>query len=404
MGSLSQVLESRLADSLRSGIHHEEVAKLKNEIENAGLDKEKAETVQEELESSRKRQKDLQEDIDKLRVRINESKKYIGFETDSLRDAISCSLEMLGVDKLQPAESNGRFVFPNLDVRHRADPTWSSTLDILRTPPKDGKRSFQWRKDSPIRPIVFNPPNGIDDSVVQLHLCHRITQRLLGRFISQGFVHHDLSRACLAQSSDAIPRAVLLGRLSLYGKGAVRLHEEILTITSKWTDPSIRKTKLSPYGKESELKTLELLEDSLKHGLNSIIPAPIQQKLLGSIARDIEELLPHLYNRGEEAKEEAIKKLIDRGKIESDGMLKTLEDQKKRVATEFGKTKLDQLSLGLDEAEKRQLESNRKYWQKWLANVDSDIRVEPARILEFYKVTSFRIEPIGIGYLWPVTG
>ena len=35
----------------------------------------------------------------------------------------------------------------------------------------------------------------------------------------------DLSRACLAQASDSIPRVILLGRLSLYGRGAERLHE-----------------------------------------------------------------------------------------------------------------------------------------------------------------------------------
>ena len=38
-------------------------------------------------------------------------------------------------------------------------------------------------------------------------------------FTAQGFVHHDLSRACLAQTSDAIPRVILLGRLCLYGPG-----------------------------------------------------------------------------------------------------------------------------------------------------------------------------------------
>lgn len=63
--------------------------------------------------------------------------------------------------------------------------------------------------------MVFSPPEGIDDDIVQLHLEHRVVQRLLGRFLSQGFVHHDLSRACLAHSEDAIPRVVMLGRLAL---------------------------------------------------------------------------------------------------------------------------------------------------------------------------------------------
>ena len=92
----------------------------------------------------------------------------------------------------------------------------------------------------------------MDDEVVHLHLEHRVVQRLLGRFIAQGFVHHDLSRACLAQTSDAIPRVILLGRLCLYGPGAARLHEELIPVTARWTDPKVRKGPLNPYAREAE--------------------------------------------------------------------------------------------------------------------------------------------------------
>ena len=56
-------------------------------------------------------------------------------------------------------------------------------------------------------------------------LLERVVQRLLSRFTAQGFVHHDLSRACMAQTTDAVPRVLLIGRLALYGPGAARLHE-----------------------------------------------------------------------------------------------------------------------------------------------------------------------------------
>jgi hypothetical protein len=35
--------------------------------------------------------------------------------------------------------------------------------------------------------------------------------------------------------------------------------------------------------------------------------------------------------------------------------------------------------------------------------VDDDIAREPERIVDFYRVASHRLEPIGIAYLWPVT-
>jgi hypothetical protein len=109
-------------------------------------------------------------------------------------------------------------------------------------------------------------------------------------------------------------------------------------------------------------------------------------------------------SRGEIAKIEAEEQLTARGKVESQSMIKTLEDQRKRVAAEYGKDLPPQMKLQFDDAEKKQYESNRRYWQRWLENVDEDLKREPARILDFYKVSSYRIEPLGITYLWPVTG
>jgi hypothetical protein len=249
LGSLAQVLEDRLATTLRTGIRHDEADKMVAEIEGQQLDPEKRAAAEEELEAARE-QKKLGEQIDLLRNRINDASKWIGLDMDQLRDTLSCSLELLGAEPLKqaptPANTPTRYEFPNLDTRHGADPSWSATLDTLRAPQDEDQRLYQWRKESPIRPVVFNPSEGIDDDTVQLHLQHRVVQRLLGRFLAQGFVHHDLSRACLAHTSDAIPRVVLLGRLSLYGTGAVRLHEEILTVTARWTEPPTRRGTLAP--------------------------------------------------------------------------------------------------------------------------------------------------------------
>jgi hypothetical protein len=70
---------------------------------------------------------------------------------------------------------------------------------------------------------------------------------------------------------------------------------------------------------------------------------------------------------------------------------------------ELGRYDETQLLLSID-LEKRQLESNRRYWDKWLANVEGDLQREPERVWRFYEVASFRIEPVGLAYLWPVTG
>ena len=48
--------------------------------------------------------------------------------------------------------------------------------------------------------------------------------------------------------------------------------------------------------------------------------------------------------------------------------------------------------------------ADRRHWERWLANVDGDLEREPKRIAEFYRTQSYRLEPVGLAYLWPVTG
>ena len=38
------------------------------------------------------------------------------------------------------------------------------------------------------------------------------------------------------------------------------------------------------------------------------------------------------------------------------------------------------------------------------ARIEADLRREPERVRSFYQVTSYRIEPVGLAYLWSVTG
>lgn len=236
------------------------------------------------------------------------------------------------------------------------------------------------------------------DEVVHLHLEHRVVQRLLGRFTAQGFIHNDLSRACLAQSVDPIPRVVLIGRLMLYGAGAARLHEELIAITARWIDPVKRKGPLSPYAREAEGNTLALLEQAmLKPG------KPINEKvrldLQAAGPRDVTELLPELEKRGGQLGELAVRKLRDRGEKEAKAMQGILEDQKKRIAA---RSKEAQPSLF--EEEMRQLEADRRHWARRLNDIDRELTTEPKRIQEVYQVKAQRVEPVGLVYLWPVTG
>jgi hypothetical protein len=199
---------------------------------------------------------------------------------------------------------------------------------------------------------------------------------------------------------------ILLGRLSLYGRGAERLHEELVPITARWVEPSQRRGPLSAYAREAETKTLELLERSLGEPGRRVPGEAIQRKLLAVAPRDIEELLPQLEPRARELAALAIDKLRKRGEREERNLRETLERQRERVREELGRHEgqFQQLTLDFDEEERRQLESNMRGWRGRLEQFDRDLVREPQRVREFYEVHATRVEPVGLVYLWPETG
>ena len=412
LGSLSQVIDAKLTKSLSLGIRHDAIQNLESEIDSTDIDPNRRAAIEEELEASRERQTKLREQIDRLRSLLEKSRKSIGLSDEHFQSAISCSLQLLGAGELK-LESNQSltttFRFPSIDERSGADPTWAETMDTLRVPRKKDEKLWDWRRQSPIRPVVFEDTGMVGDEVVHLHLEQRVVQRLLGRFSAQGFVHHDLSRACFAQATDSIPRVVLLGRLALYGNGAARLHEELIPVTARWVDPNIRKGPLSPYAKDAETKTMNLLDDSLLNAAGIKLTPEVIAQLQAAAAKDIHELLPHLQTRGEDYAAEAEKKLAARGVAESTAMREILETQRKHISDtikRISKLNPDQLrfDFGDEEDELLQLDANKRYWTKRLEELREELKTEPDRIASIYEVQAKRIEPVGLVYLWPVTG
>jgi hypothetical protein len=85
-----------------------------------------------------------------------------------------------------------------------------------------------------------------------------------------------------------------------------------------------------------------------------------------------------------------------------------LLENSRKVQTVARHEKLDErqrrFEFGEDEDELRQLEANKRYWSKRLAMIAGERESEPQRIRKLYDVQAERIEPIGLVYLWPVTG
>ena len=413
LGSLSKVIENDLEHCLRDGIRHGDADKLRRAIEGAQLDQAKKQAAEEELEAARDRGESLKQQIEKCRRLLDRSRRWVRFEPEPFRDALSCSLELLGAQPLTrnvDRDGNAAWTFPPLDQKAATDPTWTATLDSLRVPKKADQKVADWRRDAPIRPVVFKDKGVLTDEIVHLHLEQRVAQRLLARFRAQGFVHHDLSRACLAQTRDSIPRVVLLGRLSLYGRHAERLHEVLVPVTARWLDTSQRRGKpLRAYARDTESLTLELLDDALTNGAggNGGQSAPndvVQRRLLRAAAQDVADLKPQLEKRADALAAAARKRLAERGVRESNDLRQTLERQRDRVKDELDKHESQsQLELKLSVDARRQRDADMSHWRRRLERFDEDMEQEPARIQAFYRVRASRVEPVGLVYLWPET-
>lgn len=411
LGSLSAVLEKRLGALLEGGIRRSEADSLASRLEAESLSERERLALKEldgqvELEEARSRKEALATQLEDLRGLMEASRRSLGFDEDAFREALSSSLELGQAPPLTLTTVKGRpaYRFPALDQRAGADPTWAATLDTLRRRRKKDEKPWDWRRESPPRPVVFADPGTLDDDFVHLHLEHRVARRLLGRFLSQGFVHDDLSRACCAQTRDPVPRVVLLGRLSAWGDGAARLHDEVIALAVRWAEPDARKGPLRPYAETAEERTLALLESALVASAGVPVPESTRSRLLATSANDLADLLPALRERGEETLRRVAERLADRGRREADDLRAVLLAQKARIETERAKSADPQLQLAFAEDEKRQLAADRRHQERRLADLEKELTSEPDRIRRSFEVRATRLEPVGLAYLWPVSG
>jgi hypothetical protein len=78
--------------------------------------------------------------------------------------------------------------FPPLDRTLKFNTGWASTLDTLRVPRRPDQKLADWRREAPVRPVVFKDTGVLTEDTVHLHLDLRVAQRLLARFRAQGYI------------------------------------------------------------------------------------------------------------------------------------------------------------------------------------------------------------------------
>jgi hypothetical protein len=261
--------------------------------------------------------------------------------------------------------------------------------------------------------VVFRDPGTLDDSAVHLHLEHRLARRLLGRFLAQGFVAHDLSRVALLAARAAQRSVLLIGRLVLHGHEAARLHDQLVSVAARWSEPVDRSGHLVPLDPPEEEQVRQEFETALRDD-DARRPGPrVRELLAASLAGDLRDRQPHLDARARTLGDQAEAQLEQRGEREARDMAETLRAQRARVQarirleSERRERHAQQQRLpfeGYDAREAEQIERDLRHWQKRLTSLDDELRREPDSVRRIFRVSARRIEPVGLVYLWPVTG
>jgi hypothetical protein len=395
LGSLSSVLLDRLGEALNEGIGPATL----NLFAAADAGGSLKETAARELERERDELARLRDEIEDAGGVLNRSQKIMDYDPALLRDTLDVGLELAGAARLRPVKAAGNeaFELPPLPE------AWQDTLDTLRPPRKRDEPFWEFRKRPPL-PIVFRPPQAMSDAVAHAHLQHPFVQRIVSRFLAQGYSAHDLSRVSVVRTRyDALVRVIAFGRLSLFGAGATRLHDQLVSVAARWVEG--KEGELRPFAEDADRKAVEMLESVLAESPTlEVVPEAAQRKVVEAAPALFARLWPHVRDEADALAHDAQTKLGQRGNEESAALRALLEAQREAIHEEI--TRRSQLTfddLKLDKREEDQYRRERQFMHDRLGAIDREIAHEPEQIRALYRVALRRLEPVGLIVLWPET-
>ncbi|HEX2224727.1 MAG TPA: helicase-related protein, partial [Thermoanaerobaculia bacterium] len=419
LGSLSAVLMDRLAELLENGGIGAGTAGEIEAAEQTGDAGGKTATVREELEAGRL---DAAQGVDLAKLRketdeaariLEDSRRVLDPDPALLREVVDVGLRWAdAAGPLRPADPPVDPQDPTVQVFElpAMPESWQATLDTLRPARERGEPVWEHRRRPPL-PVTFRPVPRLAGDRAHLHLQHPFIQRILARFLAQGYSAHDLARVTVLRTSyEARARVLAFGRLSLFGPGAVRLHDEILTVAALWLDGG-GPGHLEPFADAAEREALagfERLLRELPHQdggdpFRGLTPH-LRDRLTAAAPGDFAALWPALREEADGRVHDAELKLTARGQKEAADLRRILETQKLAIRKALGDQQ--QLAFQFTEAEKLQrdqFERDRQWMERRLVDIDREIAHEPEQLRGLYRVVLPRLEPVGMVYLWPET-
>ena len=393
LGSLGTVMMEQIDTAMKGGID----AHTGKIIDAIQVEKTTRDAQEKELENQRDL-KALKKEIDAVGRVFNNSKKVIGYDPNRLKDVLNVACEILIGDDagLKPTDDDHVFSLPEFPE------SWSRTLDSVRRPKKRDEEWWEWRK-APLQEVRFTSPKSISSGTVHLHLEHPLVQRMLSRFRAQGFAANDLSRVTVIRTPyNHSPSVIAFARLSLFGKSATRLHDEILAVAAPWSDTDPERHLKVGHTEEDKEALRHLDELLVKADAFRDVPEVILSQIKKSAAADYKELWKSVEEEAEAKTKEALNLLIRRGEEEASALVKILEVQQKAIQKRVNKqVEMDFGDSNRDKREKTQYENDLKHMKHRLNQIETEITTEPAELRSLYEIELRRVQPVGLVYLWP---
>lgn len=393
LGSLGSVLMDELSSALERGID----AKTREALDKVEKGS-RAETTRKELENQRQLTQ-LRAELAAIAEIKERSKRVMDFDPALLRDALDVGFELSGSTRLTPHEmTDGGEAFSAWkmpDLPHG----WSRTLDSLRPRKEKNEEWWAWR-ERPLLPVSFVAPSGVASRVNHLHLSHGVVQRVLQRFLAQGFSANDLSRVTVVRSArDSVARVIVFGRLSLFGAGAARLHDQVVSVSARWIDGG-GKGHLKPFAEEADKRAIDQLEKTLAEAPElSALDAAAKKKLLASAQEDFATLWAAVETEAATREKEARRLLTERGAAEAAQLREILQTQREAIEEALG-AQLE-LDTALSKDEREQWRRDKNHLTARLDLLEKELREQPEALANTYAVRVARLTPVGMVYLWP---
>lgn len=395
LGSLGAVLLRDVEKVLESGISPE----LVEQLDLVGRDANTL-AVEQELEAQRKELTKLEAERTKAGRRLEASKRALQVDPESLRGVVEVGLRLAGSAGLlegEPTREGRRtFTLPELDR------SWDRTLDSLRRPRRRDESFHEWRQ-SPPRTVTFDPLTRLSEEVQQLHLAHPFVKRILDRFLAQGFGAHDLERvSSVVNPTDSVIRVVAYARLSLFGSGAARLHDEIVAVAAPWSGDA---TSAEPYkDAATSAKAIDAVERLLARDAEPP-PEAIQRRIAEHTAGLYSALWPTLEAEADARAATAKNGLTQRARREADEMHALLSRQKRAIEEQTSRVTQMELFKAADsktdKEQQRQLRLDHEHMQARYQELDEQLETEPRAIEALYQVSMTRVTPVGLVVSWP---